>query len=392
MNTRSQRYPSKQDNQSGLVMLMVVGVVVLMIILLALLLEDQHRMIRQVGNQRVAEQGYHYSQGLNAWAIRILHEDDNPLVDHEDEIWAKFGRPEEQSDTEADSFNLESSTARSEEEEEEQATIDFGIDTVEVTIDDLQSKYNLNNLISAQKDTAPPPQQRRVFSNLLQILEIGEFQEDRDLLYWNLVDWLDENDTSAGFGAESGDYQVRSKPYFASDQPLSSIGELRYVKGFTKKMISKLSPYVTVLPINNAKLNLNTVSSEVLASLAGGPVVDQSQVDVFLARKQQPGFQGFNQGDVSAAQTAINGVSPGQNSIPDMLQVNSQFFQINTKVELGDQQVCTRTIVLRPSVNNSTLQDSESTISVISREQDTVCRELEDSSTEQQTNDDENLS
>ena len=388
----TKRYPSKQKDQSGLVMLMVVGVVVLMIVLLALLLEDQHRMIRQIGNQRVAEQGFQYSQGLNAWALRVLHEDDNPLVDHEDEKWAKFGRPEEEIEGQDDSFSLESTTARSQEEEDEEATIDFGIDTVEVTIDDLQGRYNLNNLISAQKDVGPPVDQKRIFLNLLQILEIGEFQEDRDQLYWNLVDWIDENDTSAGFGAESGDYQVKTKPYYASDQLLSSVGELRYVRGFTKNIISKLRPYITVLPVSNAKLNLNTLSPEVLASLAGGPVADSSQVDVFLARKEQPGFQGFNQGDINAAESAINLVSPGQGFVKNMLQVNSQFFQINTKVELGDQKVCTRTIVLRPSINNSTLKERETTISVISREQDTVCRELIDSQTEQQKNGDENLS
>ncbi len=373
------RIPTKSHysiprRQQGLVMLMVVGIVVMMITLLAVLLEDQHLLIRQIGNQRVSEQGHHYSQGLTAWALRVLHEDDNRRIDHEQEEWAKFGRPEpEIEEGEEGSFSLDSSISPDEDEESERPTIDFGIDTLEVTIEDLQGRFNLNNLVAAKKDDPPPQDQRRIFLNLLQILEIGEFQEDRNELYWNLLDWLDENDTSAGVGAESGDYQVRSTPYFASDQPLSNIGELKYVKGYSKKVIRKLLPFVTVLPVQRASLNLNTVKPEVLASLAGGAVADASQVDAFLSRKQEPGFQGFQASEIQNAQSTINLVSPGSNSIPNMLQVNSQFFQINTKVELGDRQVCTRTIVLRNSDDRDNLRDQ--TISVLSREQDTVCAE-----------------
>ena len=77
-----------------------------------------------------------------------------------------------------------------------------------------------------------------------------------------------------------------------------------------------------------------------------------------------------------------------------MLQVNSQFFQINTRVELGDHKVCTRTIVLRPSVNGSTLQDGETTISVLSREQDTICQGEQpgQNTNEEQSDSDEDLS
>jgi len=353
--------------------LMVVSVVVLMITLLALMLEDQHILIRQTANQRVAEQSRHYAQGLNAWAMRVLQEDADRFLDHEDEKWATFGRPQEEvsEDDPDQGFSLNSTRQQ---EEEEEATIDFGIDTLEVTIDDLQGRYNLNNLVISTEDgSQPQPDQRQIFLNLLQILEIGEFQEDRTAMYSSLVDWMDRDQdlNGAGNGAESNDYQIRSTPYFASDQPLGNVGELRYVKGFNKEVIRKLRPFVTVLPIQRASLNLNTVSPEVLASLAGGPVADIAQVAGFLGRKEQPGFLGFQGGDIQAAESAINGVSPGNNAITGMLQVNSQFFQINAKVELGDFKVCTRTIVLRNAADTETLQP----ISVLSREQDTICRE-----------------
>ena len=229
--------------QSGLVLVMVLGVVSLMITLLVLLFEDQHHLVRKVANQRVAEQSRHYAMGLEAWAVRVLHEDVNRLVDHADEEWAKFGRPNQDNDDESEEFSLDPSLALGK-EEQEQAVIDFGIDTLEVTIEDLQGRYNLNNLVAKSKDAQPPVDQKRIFINLLEQLEIGEFTEDRDQLYWDLVDWLDQNDTSQSTGAESGDYQILSTPYFAGDQPLSLLGELRFVRGFSSDMIKKLRPYV----------------------------------------------------------------------------------------------------------------------------------------------------
>lgn len=371
------RFPA---HQNGLVMLMVVGIVVLMITLLALMLEEQHILIRQTGNQRVAEQSVHYAQGLNAWALRVLHEDANRQIDHDGEKWAKFGRPKQElGEEEEGSFSLDPTLALGQDDEEEEATIDFGIDTVEVTISDLQGRFNLNNLVaptspdSQNQQVAKPQDQRRIFLNLLQLLEIGEFEEDRVNLYSALVDWLDSGDDITGLGAESRDYQIKSTPYFAADQPLNNIGELKYVKGFSKKIIRKLRPFVTVLPVQNALINLNSVSPEVMASLTPGIVADTSSVTGFLARKEQPGFQGFSPAEIQQAYSAINGASPGTAAFTNTLQVNSQFFQINTKVELGDYQVCTRTIVLRASANPDTLSDQ--TISVLSREQDTVCKE-----------------
>lgn len=387
--------------QQGLVMLMVVGIVVLMITLLALMLEDQHVMIRQIGNQRIADQSYHYSEGLNAWALRVLHEDENPLIDFEGEKWAKFGRPEpEPSEDEADGFSLDPTLRLGREPDEEEAKIDFGIDTVEVTIDDLQARYNLNNLVILNDEKyRPQPNQRQIFLNLLAILEIGEFQEDRTDMYSALIDWMDDNKdlNGIGNGAESSDYQIRSTPYFASDQPLTSVGELKYVKGFTQEVIRKLRPHVTVLPVHNSRLNLNTVSAEVLSSLAGGPVSDASVATGFLGRKQQPGFQGFQRADISQAETVINGAVPGgRGTTRGMLGVNSQFFQINTKVELGDRKVCTRTVVLRKLVNQGSGTrgggtDSGQKISVLSREQDTVCKEEEAEQSGEETANDEDI-
>jgi general secretion pathway protein K len=383
---RRQRQLAKHKRQGGVVLIVVVLAIVLMVTLLTIMIEDQHIFIRRLGNQKVAEQGYQYSQGLNAWAERVLNDDDNRTIDHLGEKWAKFGLPEEDDngeDGETESFSLDRSTAAAEQEdkEEKEATIDFGIDGLEVSIDDLQGRYNLNNL--AVKEPQAANGQKRIFLNLLGLLEIGEFDQ-RDRLHGALVDWIDENDLSGPNGFESGDYGSKRVPYFAADQKLTSIGELRFVEGFTEDVINTLRPFVTVLPVENAKININTTTVEVLASLNGATVTDTSSVAGFLATRLDPDFQGFSQ--ITDAGTAIIAASvvPSQ-AIAGMMQVNSQFFQINAKVTLGSSVFCMETLVLRESSN---IDGGTNKVSVLSRQHNTLCEEQSPIT----TNSDEDLS
>lgn len=383
---------SSQQKQQGVVLIVVILAVVMMLTLLAIMIEDQHIFVRRLGNQKVSEQGFQYSQGLNAWAERVLHEDANRSVDSLNEKWAKFGRPEpEPVEGLSESFSLDRSTEKGladAKEEEEEATIDFGLEDLEYSIDDLQGRYNLNNI--AVKDPQLRSGQKRIFINLLEVLEIGEFDE-RDHLYASLLDWLDDNDASTPNGFESGDYQAKDTPYYAADQKLSSVGELRYVDGFSAEVIKKLKPFVTVLPIENAKININTTTPEVLASLSGGNINDIAGVSGFLAERLEPGFIGFQANRITEAETVIIGVSVTRAPVvPSMMQVNSQFFQINTKVSLGDFVMCMQSVVLResPSAEGA----STPKVSVLSRQHNTLC---EDGESEQSTtinNRDEDLS
>lgn len=354
-------------------LVVVVAAVVMMLTLLALMVEDQHILMRKVGNQKASEQGYQYAQGATAWALRVLHEDENRVVDYMDEDWAKFGRPEteEGEEGESEGFSLRDDAQRREEDEEKQATIDFGFEGLEYSIDDLQGRYNLNNLGAVEPSLRT--NQKRIFINLLEQLEIGEFDE-RERLYGALYDWIDENDLSSPNGFESNDYNVKDTPYHAADQKLSSLGELRFVEGFSNEIISKLKPYVTVLPVDNARININTTSPELLASLNSGTVTDTGQVQSFLAQRDDPNFLGFQANQIQQAENAIIGSSvTGAPFIPNMLQVNSQFFQVNTKVTLGDSEYCMESLVLRENAGAS--GESTPKVTVLNRESSTLCEE-----------------
>ena len=375
------------NQQRGVVLIVVILAIVLMVTLLAIMIEDQYIFIRRLGNQKVAEQGYQYSQGLNSWAQRVLHDDANREVDHLGEKWAKFGRPDEDEEQESKSFSLERTTAAAQEdkqddEDEKEATIDFGIEGLEVSIEDLQGRYNLNNL--AIKEPKAASHQKRIFLNLLEILEIGEFDQ-RDRLHGALVDWIDANDLSGPYGFESGDYGSKRVPYFAADQKLTSLGELRFVEGFTEEVIRALKPFVAVLPVENAKININTATTEVLASLNNSIVTDTGSVSAFLSQRLVPEFQGFS--DTQGAASAIINVSVVPSfAVPKMMQVNSQFFQINTKVTLGDNVFCMQSLVLRESANAN--GGTTPKVSVLSRQHNTLCEQQSPIT----TNSDEDLS
>ena len=96
----------KIRRQSGVILIVVILAVVLMVTLLAIMIEDQHIFVRRLSNQKVSEQGYQYAQGVNAWASRILNEDQNRQIDHLNEKWAKFGRPDEDAFDESGDLSL----------------------------------------------------------------------------------------------------------------------------------------------------------------------------------------------------------------------------------------------------------------------------------------------
>lgn len=372
-----------QNRQQGLAIITVLLIVALMVTLLGFLAEQQHLLIRRIGNQNIAEKGYQYALGVTAWAQRVLHEDEDRSIDYYGEDWAKFGKPPEVDQEGYDEFTL---TPSSQLDEEELPTIDFGNEAeLEFEIIDLQSRYNLNNI--ANQNPKIQLEQRVIFINLLEAAGIEEL-DTRQRLYGALKDWLDEGDLISENGVESGTYRTKDTPYFAADQKLVSLAELRFVEGFTPEIINKLKPYVAVLPIDLAKLNINSASAEVLATLNTTPVVDTYSVQLFLAERDDPVFLGFQAGRIEDAKTAIIGVNPlGSPVIDNMMQTNSNFFQVNTKVVLGGFNFCMQTLLLRENADPD--NQTSASVKVISRQHDTytLCGSINNTT----VTDDENL-
>jgi len=152
--------------------------------------------------------------------------------------------------------------------------VEGGFVTMQVV--DAQSRFNLNNLLA---NNSPSVADIGTFQNLLVNQKLDPSLKDA------LVHWLHDGTVPQPVGANDQDYLSHDPPYRAAHQPLASIDELRRVKGFTDEAVTKLRPFVVVLPARTA-VNVNTADAEVLAALANVP---PSSVEPIIAlRKATP--------------------------------------------------------------------------------------------------------
>ena len=160
------------------------------------------------------------------------------------------------------------------------------------TIEDMQGRFNLNNLVTQQgtPDMIAVDQFRR----LLGVLGLDE------TLALKALDWMDaDNLPQSGGGAEDEAYTRLFPPYQAPNRPMEDVSELLAVEGVDAETWRLLSPHVTALPLTGAPIavNVNTASEEVLLSLAEYP--DRAGVQGWRERQLAGGMTDL--GEVQAA-------------------------------------------------------------------------------------------
>ncbi len=136
-------------------------------------------------------------------------------------------------------------------------------------IQDELGKVNLNDLASSTGSEAE--QKKKVFrvKRLFELLRVNPNLVDA------LIDWVDHDEVPQPAGAESLYYQSMRPPYRSANSPLSGLGDLRLIKGFTSDIIERITPYVTVYPLEGGgPININTADPIVLQTL--DPSVSQT--------------------------------------------------------------------------------------------------------------------
>ncbi|MEF8792646.1 type II secretion system minor pseudopilin GspK [Thiohalorhabdus sp.] len=125
-------------------------------------------------------------------------------------------------------------------------------------IEDMQGRFNLNNLVTPDGEVAKVSLER--FRRLLRILELTPGIADA------AVDWVDADALPAGGGgAEDSYYMGRQPPYKAANRPFHGAEELRLVRGVDQEAWQRLRPHVAALP-EATGVNVNTATAEVLAA------------------------------------------------------------------------------------------------------------------------------
>jgi len=198
--------------------------------------------------------------------------------------------------------------------------------TVAATISDAQALFNLNNL------EQPTLGDIATFRRLMTLLNL-----DPDLID-ALMDWLDADSDRRPQGAEDPDYLSLDPPYRAANQPLQSVDELRWVIGFTPKVVRTLKPWVVALP-QSTPVNVNTAPPEVLSAVCGVSM-DLAQQWVTM-RSSQP-FTQATLPPCSGAPAASYGAT-------------SQYFMVAVQANFGDLHEATETLLYRPRTGPVTI-------------------------------------
>jgi general secretion pathway protein K len=151
--------------------------------------------------------------------------------------------------------------------------------TVDIAMEDLSGRIDLNRLVSSQGNIDVPVRDR--YRRLL----VGFGVDQPDALIATLIDWLDADSDLEPEGEEGGRYAAASPPYRCKNGPLDTIDELLLVQGYDSALLARLRRHVTAY--GSERINVNTASREVLMALADEmtePVVEA----ILAARQKQP--------------------------------------------------------------------------------------------------------
>ena len=288
------------SSQRGVALVMAIIVVAIGTMIAVNLIWRGTLDLRRTESALAADQGLMYVQGAEAWAADILRQDlvDSPESDHLGELWATELPP---------------------------LPVDGG--AITGRLEDLQGRFNLNNLIGA--DGKENELARRQFERLLVSVEADP------ALAGAVVDWLDP-DTELRFpsGGEDVVYSDADPPYRTANSTITSTSELMAIAGFDRDTYRRLAPYITVLP-QGTKLNVNTASDVVLASLS-----DDIDIATATSLVEQRGEAEF---------VDINGTFEGLVE-PDVLKELdgvSEHFLLTATVTLGKNQLTMRSVLQR---------------------------------------------
>jgi general secretion pathway protein K len=218
--------------QRGVALITAVVLVAIATVLAARVGTDAALDLRRTSGIGALNQAWNVALGAEAWAAQILRDDlRNTELDDLTDTWAQPVPP---------------------------LPIDGG--TIEGDLEDMQGRFNLNNLLAADGSIDDASVER--FARLLQLAGVDPRWAGM------LADWLDADSVDRfPNGAEDGVYLGQVPPYRAANGPVSTTTELLALPGFSLEDFRRIAPHVAALPAGT-RVNLCTATPLVLASLA----------------------------------------------------------------------------------------------------------------------------
>lgn len=293
-------------SQRGVALITAMLVVSLATITAVAMTAEQQIFFRRTENILHHQQAYLYLLGAEDWARQFLARDLNEnQIDALTDIWATELPP---------------------------IPVEGGM--IGGVVEDLQGRFNINNLAEAQVQQAELDR----FTALLALYQIPASLSNA------VLDWLDSDD-QARFpdGAEDIDYMQAQPAYRAGNGPMSSVSELLKVRGMTYEMYERIAPALVALPTTASAINVNTAPPLVLRMI----VTDLSEQDAeALARDlaQNP----VEQIEDFLAHALVQGKQVATSGI----DVRSNYFLVRAYARIGRARATLNSIVLRMAPDN----------------------------------------
>jgi general secretion pathway protein K len=251
------RHRRMHSRQRGVALIMAVLIVALATMLAASVSFKGYLDQRRSANTFAMDQGYEVALGGEAWAADSLRRD-------------------KQQSSKTDDFTEEWATPI--------PPIPIEGGEFEGQLEDMQGRFNLNSLVTAQQGGKLVTDNVAV-ERLQRLLELIDLEPK----WANIIaDWID-TDVQPNFpdGAEDPTYTGITPPYRTANMPLTRASELLAIAGFGLDRYRKLEPFVTALPLGTP-INLCTASPELLDALvAGRRQWTQSRENTAETRKQR---------------------------------------------------------------------------------------------------------
>lgn len=219
---------------------------------------------------------------------------------------------------------------------------------LEASLDDLQGRFNLNNLV--RLDGTADPVELEAFTNLLEALHL----EPKWAGY--LVDWIDEDNNVASIpeGAEDNVYTGQTPPYRPPNRYITSASELLALPGFGLERYRLLAPYVTALPhpLQAATpINVCTAPGKVLDAFIGAGHQDFGGDEATLAKNRlatsgcfptldnyKAAFNPLKWNGTAAPKTGSGQQQPATEGASTKFGMSSSYFRLTSFITIGSTE------------------------------------------------------
>ena len=292
----------KVGTQKGVALLTILVMVAMATILAAGIAKQQANTAESTSYLMRQNQSLLYAKSAEAFFAELLKDDAENAgqVDHLQENWAKP----------MPAFPVEDGS-------------------VAGVLEDESGKFNLNSLVNNEGQVNENA--KAWFERIL--VRVGLPAQ----LSEAVIDWQDSDDQPLGsMGAEASYYQGMANASLPPNAKFHDVAELKQIRGFDTGKDQLIAPYVTAIPSHDSKVNINTASAFLLASL-------DEKLDVNAVKQaveqQQANLKHFESVSDLWALAPFSEVSEEkQSAVNTLLGVQSECFKAKIQVELGGRK------------------------------------------------------